>query len=122
MGISSKTVDFLDDINAKYATLECEIDQKLASISIDEKKFEKMFSSKRVTFEDRPNKACTNLESAKRRNAELIKELEISKARLRSRATYSPLEQVLNKAIENYVTNSELPQSTIRKRYGPTYV
>lgn len=32
-----------------------------------------MFSSKRVTFEDRPNKTCTNLESAKRRNAELIK-------------------------------------------------
>lgn len=32
-----------------------------------------MFSVKRVTFEDKANKTCTNLESAKRRNADLIK-------------------------------------------------
>lgn len=80
------------------------------------------------------------MDSAKRRNTDLIKvdplvgmfhlilfyfilkELEISKARLRSRAMYSPLEQVLKKAIDNYVNNSHLPQSTIRKKYGPTYV
>lgn len=30
--VNNKTVDFLDDINAKYATLEWEIDQKLASM------------------------------------------------------------------------------------------
>lgn len=32
MSVSNKTVDFLDDINAKYATLECEIEHKLASM------------------------------------------------------------------------------------------
>lgn len=30
--LNNKTVDFLDDINAKYATLECEIEQKLAAM------------------------------------------------------------------------------------------
>lgn len=30
--LTNKTVDFLDDINAKYAALECEIEQKLASM------------------------------------------------------------------------------------------
>lgn len=40
---------------------------------IDEKKFEKTYSVKRVTFEDKSNKTCTDLESAKRRNTELIK-------------------------------------------------
>ncbi len=41
--------------------------------AIDEKKFEKTYSVKRVTFEDKSNKTCTSLESAKRRNTELIK-------------------------------------------------
>ncbi|KAJ6649834.1 hypothetical protein Bhyg_05075 [Pseudolycoriella hygida] len=122
MPIPSKTVDFLEDINAKYATLECEIEQKLAKIYEDEQKFEKTYSTKRVTFEDTSSRICTDLEAAKRRNTGLIKQLEISKARLRSRATYSPLEQVLKKAINIYINYSDLPPSTIRKKFGPTFV
>lgn len=45
----------------------------------------------------------------------------MSKARLRSRATYSPLESILEKAVKNYLKETSLVPS-IRKIYGPTFV
>lgn len=91
---------------------------------VDEQKFEKMYSTKKVTFTDAADPiACKTAESALLRNNQLIKELEVSKARLRSRATYSPLEQELSKAIINYEHNKSLvPVFTTKKSYGPTFV
>ncbi|XP_050083034.1 uncharacterized protein LOC126569757 isoform X2 [Anopheles aquasalis] len=63
-----------------------------------------------------------SLETAKQRNFTLLKSLEVAKARLRSRATFSPLETILQKAIGNYVKQSSLVPSSTVKAYGPTYV
>ncbi|XP_049547199.1 uncharacterized protein LOC125958106 isoform X2 [Anopheles darlingi] len=63
-----------------------------------------------------------SLETAKHRNFTLQKSLEVAKARLRSRATFSPLETILQKAIGNYVKQSSLVPSSTVKAYGPTYV
>lgn len=63
-----------------------------------------------------------DLEAARQRNYELLKSLEVSKARLRSRATFSPLETILQKAIGNYLKESSLVPCTTKKAYGPTYV
>ncbi|XP_035909410.1 uncharacterized protein LOC118511002 isoform X1 [Anopheles stephensi] len=63
-----------------------------------------------------------SLERAERRNYELLKSLEISKARLRSRATFSPLEAILQKAIGSYLKETSLVPCSTKKLYGPTYV
>lgn len=84
-----------------------------------------MYATKKVTFTDAADPiACKTAESARLRNTKLIKELEVSKARLRSRATYSPLEQELSKAITNYEQNNKalVPVATTKKTYGPTFV
>lgn len=83
-----------------------------------------MYANKKVTFTDAADPiSCKTAESARLRNTKLIKELEVSKARLRSRATYSPLEQELSKAIVNYEQNKSLvPVATTKKTYGPTFV
>lgn len=67
------------------------------------------------------SKFCSSLESAKKRNNDLLKSLEVTKAKLRSRATYSPTESVLEKAIRNYQNQTALVPCT-KKIYGPTYV
>jgi hypothetical protein len=61
-----------------------------------------------------------------------LQALEISKARLRSRATYSPLETILQKAVQNYLdepcffsqigADHQNSSSIIRKTYGPTFL
>jgi hypothetical protein len=82
---------------------------------------------------NRPN----SLQEAQKRNAAILRELGVAKARLRSRASYSPLEAILQKAVQNYLdepghfssqnTTSSPEKSTttssiVRKTYGPTYL
>lgn len=50
-----------------------------------------------------------------------FKDLEMAKARLRSRVVYSPLEMILKKAKDNYF--AALGSSSVRKKkYGPIFV
>lgn len=46
----------------------------------------------------------------------------MTKARLRSRAIFSPLEMVLQKAIYNYVKYLATKPAGVRKTYGPVFV
>lgn len=73
---------------------------------------------------------CLTLESARKRNHEMLKNLEMFKARFRSRATYSPVQSQLDKlkrlykekmAQESSSSSSSIPTS-IKKTYGPTFV
>ncbi|KXJ70884.1 hypothetical protein RP20_CCG022237 [Aedes albopictus] len=95
-----KEIDFISDINDRYALMEYELEEKLKLLI----------------------KPSLTLEAARQRNFELLKSLEVSKARLRSRATFSPLETILQKAIDNYLKETSLVPCTTRKAYGPTYV
>lgn len=49
-----------------------------------------------------------------------MQDLEVVKARLRSRAVYSPLETILKKAKENYFASLNNPIT--KKKYGPVFV
>lgn len=70
---------------------------------------------------------CLTLESAHKRNQEILKNLEMFKARFRSRATYSPVQGQLEKLKALYREkldqegSSSVPTS-IKKTYGPTFV
>lgn len=71
---------------------------------------------------------CLTLESARKRNQEILKNLEMFKARFRSRATYSPVQGQLDKLkmlykekLEQGSNLSSVPTS-IKKTYGPTFV
>ncbi|XP_053690691.1 uncharacterized protein LOC128739246 [Sabethes cyaneus] len=115
----TKEIDYISDINEKYAAMEYELNEKLKSL--DQK--ELMLS--KGANQQKPNhkkNASLTLGTARLRNFELLRSLEVSKARLRSRATFSPLETILQKAIGNYLKESSLVPCTTRKAYGPTYV
>ncbi|XP_017491731.1 PREDICTED: uncharacterized protein LOC108379884 [Rhagoletis zephyria] len=86
-------MDVISEINEKYSALEAEIDKRLEKIKADEKKLEKL-------QEQNGNQTA----------AQTTKSLEIAKARLRSRSTFSPVEQILEKAIANYKRDLETSQ------------
>lgn len=77
---------------------------------------------------------CKDYEAAKKRNREILKTFEITKARLRSRATYSPVQSQLEKLKKLYKMKLEESTSgnnsvdsvnipcSIKKTYGPTFV
>ncbi|XP_055548091.1 uncharacterized protein LOC129731801 [Wyeomyia smithii] len=116
----NKEIDYISDINEKYAAMEYELDEKLKSLHHKELVLSQTYDQQ--TPDKTKMKSDITLEAAQLRNFELLKSLEVSKARLRSRATFSPLETILQKAIENYLKESSLVPCTTRKAYGPTYV
>ncbi|XP_035909411.1 uncharacterized protein LOC118511002 isoform X2 [Anopheles stephensi] len=116
-------LDFISDINDKYAGLELELEEMLEAVV----ERERALDPAEVQISNRSNSkksesANFSLERAERRNYELLKSLEISKARLRSRATFSPLEAILQKAIGSYLKETSLVPCSTKKLYGPTYV
>ncbi|XP_052898061.1 uncharacterized protein LOC128304862 [Anopheles moucheti] len=118
-----KDLDFIGDINDRYAALELELQEKLEAVEKRESTLDA--SEMKINKKNYSNKAeSTNflLETARQRNYELLKSLEISKARLRSRATFSPLEAILQKAIGSYLKETSLIPCSTKKIYGPTYV
>ncbi|KAM7352620.1 uncharacterized protein ACRADG_005067 [Cochliomyia hominivorax] len=104
-------MDLIKEINEKYLALEAEVDSKLEKIKREEIKFEK----NNVAAMDKSQKVQTEkiltFEESMTRNANLLKSLEMTKARLRSRSTFSPVEQILEKALQNYKTDLELSQT-----------
>ncbi|XP_050083033.1 uncharacterized protein LOC126569757 isoform X1 [Anopheles aquasalis] len=115
----TKEIDFVADLNDKYAALEYELDEKLKAVAQAEQQLQS--GSSKLHRKEHPE-INHSLETAKQRNFTLLKSLEVAKARLRSRATFSPLETILQKAIGNYVKQSSLVPSSTVKAYGPTYV
>lgn len=73
---------------------------------------------------------CLTLESARKRNHEMLKNLDTFKARFRSRATYSPVQSQLDKLKRLYKEKMEQERNSsptsvptsIKKKYGPTFV
>ncbi|XP_055598631.1 uncharacterized protein LOC129748151 [Uranotaenia lowii] len=116
-----KEIDFISDINDRYALLEYELEEKLKQLNQNERKLMSEQEVENSKSNENPKHSLT-LEAAKQRNFELLKSLEVSKARLRSRATFSPLETILQKAIGNYLKETSLVPCTTKKTYGPTYV
>lgn len=53
-------------------------------------------------------------------NLKTFQDLEMVKARLRSRVVYSPLESILKKAKDNYLAALNTPVR--KKKYGPVFV
>ncbi|XP_055837658.1 uncharacterized protein LOC129906053 [Episyrphus balteatus] len=105
-------IDEIKEILIKYSTAEELLDKKLQEIKQEELK-SKINDDCSDKSSQEPCKLL-NLEEAKLRNSNLIKSLEISKARLRSRSTFSPVEQILQQAIHNYRKKpalSQLPSS-----------
>ncbi|XP_052868059.1 uncharacterized protein LOC128274015 [Anopheles cruzii] len=117
----TKTIDFVADLNERYAALELDLDEKLKNIV--QPKLKHHEGGSEFPNEDRSQSSTVYHipKATQPRNHNLIKSLEISKARLRSRATFSPLETILQKAIENYLKESALIPSNTIKAYGPTY-
>nr|XP_019560675.1 uncharacterized protein LOC109429228 [Aedes albopictus] len=117
-----KEIDFISDINDRYALMEYELEEKLKLLNQSEQKLVQIETKDTSSNARNKIKPSLTLEAARQRNFELLKSLEVSKARLRSRATFSPLETILQKAIDNYLKETSLVPCTTRKAYGPTYV
>ncbi|XP_075149843.1 uncharacterized protein LOC142223896 [Haematobia irritans] len=96
-------MDLIKEINDKFSALEAEIDTKLEAVKREEDKWEKAnaISKENKDQQDQVPKMLT-CEQAVARNVNLLKSLEMTKARLRSRSTYSPVEQILEKALTDY--------------------
>ncbi|XP_055377876.1 uncharacterized protein LOC129609781 [Condylostylus longicornis] len=105
-------IDFLDEINSKYSNIENEIDIKLSKLQQEEIKYKK----EDIVAENSyfPKHTCNSLQEAKCRNTEILKTLEMTKARLRSRSTFSPIEMILKKAKKNYEKEYALVQITTK--------
>ncbi|XP_005175902.1 uncharacterized protein LOC101900944 [Musca domestica] len=95
-------MDIIKEINEKFMALEAEVDSKLDAVKREEEKFEKnaAISIENKSYNQEPK--ILTYDEAMVRNANLIKSLEMTKARLRSRSTFSPVEQILEKALANY--------------------
>ncbi|XP_034473807.1 golgin subfamily A member 6-like protein 22 [Drosophila innubila] len=95
-------MDLIKEINEKYQALEAEIDKKLEKVQAEEQKLERQQEriAEKSTAVQSPK--VLSYEEALQRNANTLKSLEIAKARLRSRSTYSPVEKLLQRALENY--------------------
>ncbi|XP_067625949.1 uncharacterized protein [Eurosta solidaginis] len=104
-------MDVIGEINEKYSALEAEIDSRLEKIKTEEKKLEKLQEQRSNKSSSQTNKVLSYEESLTR-NTNLLKSLEIAKARLRSRSTFSPVEQILEKAIANYKRDLEMAQQS----------
>ncbi|XP_020799213.1 uncharacterized protein LOC110177038 [Drosophila serrata] len=109
-------MDIIKEINDKYLALEAEIDQKLEKVQIEELKLErqneKLAESSNL---HPPAPKVLSYEEALLRNSNTLKALEIAKARLRSRSTYSPVEKLLQQALENYRKELESLQEIGKK-------
>ncbi|KAH8271058.1 hypothetical protein KR018_005839 [Drosophila ironensis] len=95
-------MDLIKEINDKYLALEAEIDQKLEKVQAEELKLERQTERLTETSLHPPAPKVLSYEEALLRNSNTLKALEIAKARLRSRSTYSPVEKLLQQARENY--------------------
>ncbi|CAD6998747.1 uncharacterized protein LOC101460180 [Ceratitis capitata] len=102
-------MDVISEINEKYSALEAEIDRRLEKIKTEENKLERLQEQRSHKSSIQTTKALSYEESILR-NTNLLKSLDIAKARLRSRSTFSPVEQILEKAIENYKRDLETSQ------------
>ncbi|XP_011189161.1 uncharacterized protein LOC105216390 [Zeugodacus cucurbitae] len=102
-------MDVIGEINEKYSALEAEIDRRLEKIKADENKLQKLEEQRANKTSAQTNKVLSYEESIAR-NTNLLKSLDIAKARLRSRSTFSPVEQILEKAIANYKRDLETSQ------------
>ncbi|XP_039950974.1 uncharacterized protein LOC126753150 [Bactrocera neohumeralis] len=94
-------MDVISEINEKYSALEAEVDRRLEKIKVDENKLQKLEEQRAKKTPAQANKTLS-YEECIERNTNLLKSLDIAKARLRSRSTFSPVEQILEKAIANY--------------------
>ncbi|XP_016933803.2 uncharacterized protein [Drosophila suzukii] len=94
-------MDLIKEINDKYLALEAEIDQKLEKVQAEELKLERQ-NEKLADTSIIAAPRVLSYEEALLRNTNTLKALEIAKARLRSRSTYSPVEKLLQKALQNY--------------------
>ncbi|XP_058815033.1 uncharacterized protein LOC131678765 [Topomyia yanbarensis] len=115
-----KEIDFISDVNERYAMIEYQLDEKLKALNQKEQTILNSDHHNPPVKKKQPMHLTP--ETARQRNFELLKSLEVSKARLRSRATFSPLETILQKAIEKYLKETSLIPCTTKKAYGPTYV
>ncbi|KAH8324341.1 hypothetical protein KR074_005796 [Drosophila pseudoananassae] len=95
-------MDLIKEINDKYLALEAEIDQKLEKVQAEELKLELQTERLVETSLHPPAPKVLSYEEALLRNTNTLKALDIAKARLRSRSTYSPVEKLLQQALENY--------------------
>ncbi|EDW65036.1 tropomyosin-1, isoforms 33/34 [Drosophila virilis] len=107
-------MDLIKEINEKYQALEAEIDKKLEKVQAEEQKLERQNDKLAEKSTNAQSPKILSFEEALQRNANTLKSLEIAKARLRSRTTYSPVEKLLQRALENYkneleILNKKLP-------------
>ncbi|XP_011199553.2 uncharacterized protein LOC105223510 [Bactrocera dorsalis] len=108
-------MDVISEINEKYSALEAEIDRRLEKIKADENKLQKLEEQRAKKTPAQANKVLSYEESIER-NKNLLKSLDIAKARLRSRSTFSPVEQILEKAIANYKRELATSQQQLSSR------
>ncbi|XP_016956570.1 uncharacterized protein LOC108029032 [Drosophila biarmipes] len=94
-------MDLIKEINDKYLALEAEIDQKLEKVQAEELKLERQ-NERLADTSGTAAPRVLSYEEALLRNTNTLKALEIAKARLRSRSTYSPVEKLLQRALQNY--------------------
>ncbi|KAL5287646.1 hypothetical protein ACFFRR_008506 [Megaselia abdita] len=98
---------FSEDINGKYSEIEEDLNRRLEKILAQEVKL-KSNEAKAELFDNYVENTAS-LSKAMERNENTIKILEMTKARLRSKSTFSPLETVLKKACINYKKNPSFP-------------
>ncbi|KAH8352694.1 hypothetical protein KR084_005730 [Drosophila pseudotakahashii] len=110
-------MDLIKEINDKYLALEEEIDQKLEKVQAEELKLERQ-NEKLADTSTTAVPRVLSYEEALLRNTNTLKALEIAKARLRSRSTYSPVEKLLQKALQNYRKELESLEEVSDKREG----
>uniref|UniRef100_A0A1A9VHV9 Uncharacterized protein n=1 Tax=Glossina austeni TaxID=7395 RepID=A0A1A9VHV9_GLOAU len=95
-------MDIIKEIHSKYSALESEVDNQLDIIKREENKLAKQNARSLEKSSTQQTVKILSYEEALARNNNLLKSLEIAKARLRSRSTYSPVEGILRKALDNF--------------------
>ncbi|CAG9798462.1 unnamed protein product [Chironomus riparius] len=113
-------IDFIEDIHMRYSSLEIDLDKKLKSIEEAETNLDEQFDTSDANTETNElDSYPQTLNEARKRNKKIIEDLEKAKARLRMRVMFSPLDEIHEKAENNYFAAIQTP---LKKKYGPIFV
>lgn len=82
-----------------------------------EMQLKKRFEEEALNKPERDSDGKT-LKQVKQRNQQMIKEMEMSRAKMRSMALYSPLETILQNAIKNYIKSISKTNDFITNKWN----
>ncbi|XP_017779305.1 PREDICTED: uncharacterized protein LOC108564717 [Nicrophorus vespilloides] len=102
------TLEQVQEIVRKYGGEEAKIEKLLQEKELEEK------TAKEKKLSMVESKTRTSFDEIVKRNRQILKDLEVVKGNLRSKAIFSPSEMQWERICENYRENPSLPVTTYR--------